>query len=66
MIPLLQVMVKKTVEPEKADKRDAYIRKEENIEDKMEPKHECSTLKQSFQRAGTGIEAPGQLRLPSR
>ena len=59
-------MVKKTVEPKEEDGHDVHVYKEETIEGKGEPKYGCSTLKQPFQQAGTGIEAPGQLRLPSR
>ena len=54
------------MEPEKEDERDVHGCKAKITEGKVEPKRECSTLKQSFQRADTGVEAPGQLRLPGR
>ena len=62
--PLLQVIVKETVEPEDGGKRFVHFCKENRIEGKVEPKREYPTVKPSL--AGTKLEAPGQLRLSRR
>ena len=56
-IILLHAIIKETVESEECDEHYVHVCKEERIEDKVEPKCECSALKQIFQRTGTGVEA---------
>ena len=55
-IPLLEVMVKETVEPEHEDEHYMHVCKNEMIDSKVDPKRECSTLGSSL--AGTGFEHP--------